>query len=127
MYETWGADADDWETRECSDDELIGVLYSVRSHPLTIFWSRVSTLGHLVCYYSTSEMVHQWALFILQDESSAESVAQNVLSIALALLLCLAVGNVVWRIVVVSWALLSAAVRYTTVALILLSIAAFLA
>ena len=127
MYETWGADADDWETRECSDDELIGVLYSVRSHPLTIFWSMVATLGHLACYYSTSEMVHQWALFILQDESSAESVAQNVLSIALALLLCLAVGKVVWRIVVVSWALLSAAVRYTTVALILLSIAAFLA
>ncbi|CAL8470045.1 g9587 [Coccomyxa elongata] len=89
MYETWGADLDDWEMRECSDDELIGVLYS--------------------------------------DESSAESVAQNVLSIALALLLCLAVGNVVWRIVVVSWALLSAAVRYTTVALILLSIAVFLA
>ncbi len=50
-----------------------------------------------------------------------------MLSIALALLLFLAAGNVVWRIVVVSWALLSAAVRYTTVALILLSIAVFLA
>ena len=39
MYETWGADLDDWETRECSDDELIGVLYSVSMrglHPFRI-------------------------------------------------------------------------------------------
>lgn len=34
MYETWGADLDDWEMRECSDDELIGVLYSVSGHEL---------------------------------------------------------------------------------------------
>lgn len=63
----------------------------------------------------------------MQDDSSPESVAQNVLAIALALLLCAAVGNVVWKIVVVSWALVSAAVRYVAVALILLSIAVFLA
>lgn len=36
MYETWGADTDDWETRECSDDELIGILYSVRRGSMTL-------------------------------------------------------------------------------------------
>ena len=57
---------------------------------------------------------HRYAklsLACMQDDSSTESVAQNVLAIALALLLFAAVGNVMWKIVVVSWALISAAVR----------------
>ncbi len=43
-----------------------------------------------------------------------------MLAIALALLLVAAVGNVIFKIVVVSWALFSAAVRYSAVALILI-------
>ncbi len=62
-----------------------------------------------------------------QDDSSPESAAQNVLAIALALLLAAAVGNLVWKVVIVSWALLSAAVRYVAVAFLLLAIAVFLA
>ncbi len=56
----------------------------------------------------------------MQDEGSAGTTAQNVLAIALALLLVAAVGNVIFKIVVVSWALFSAAVRYSAVALILI-------
>ena len=72
-------------------------------------------------------MMNGWGGVHDQDDSSPESVAQNVLAIALALLLAAAVGNVVWKIVVVSWALLSAAVRYVAVAFLLLAIAVFLA
>ena len=63
----------------------------------------------------------------MQDDTSAESVAQNVLAVALALLLSAAVANIMWKIVIVSWALVSAAVRYVAVALILVCIAVFLA
>ena len=56
----------------------------------------------------------------MQDEGSAGTTAQNVLAIALALLLVAAVSNVIFKIVVVSWALFSAAVRYSAVALILI-------
>jgi len=53
--------------------------------------------------------------------------AQNVLAIALALLLVAAVGNVIFKIVVVSWALFSAAVRYSAVALILICLGTLIA
>jgi hypothetical protein len=51
---------------------------------------------------------------------------QNVLAAALTLLLLAAATNVLWKVVVVSWALISAAVRYTVVAVLLLFIALFL-
>lgn len=63
----------------------------------------------------------------VQDDGSVGSTAQNVLAIALALLLVLAVGNVIVKIVVVSWALFSAAVRYSAVALILVCLGTLLA
>ena len=63
----------------------------------------------------------------VQDEGSVGSTAQNVLAIALALLLVLAVGNVIFKIVLVSWALFSAAVRYSAVALILICLGTLIA
>lgn len=64
---------------------------------------------------------------LVQDEGSAGTTAQNVLAIALALLLVAAVGNVIFKIVVVSWALFSAAVRYSAVALILICLGTLIA
>lgn len=63
----------------------------------------------------------------MQEEGGAGTTAQNVLAIALALLLVAAVGNVVFKIVLVSWALFSAAVRYSAVALILICMGTLLA
>ena len=62
----------------------------------------------------------------VQDEDSGESLAQNVLAAALTLLLLTAAGNVLWKVAAVSWALVAAAVRYTTVALLLVVVAVFL-
>ncbi len=61
-----------------------------------------------------------------QDEKSGESLVQNVLAAALTLLLLAAAANVLWKVAAVSWALVSAAVRYTVVAVLLLVIALFL-
>jgi len=58
-----------------------------------------------------------------QDDGSAETTAQNILAIALSLLLALALGSILWRVTVVSLALLSAAVRYSIVGVLLLVLA----
>ncbi|CAK0778942.1 hypothetical protein CVIRNUC_004669 [Coccomyxa viridis] len=73
--------------------------------------------------YEDSELID--ALYM--EEGGAGTTAQNVLAIALALLLVAAVGNVVFKIVLVSWALFSAAVRYSAVALILICMGTLLA
>ena len=49
-----------------------------------------------------------------------------MLAAALTLLLLAAAGNVLWKVAAVSWALSAAAVRYTTVALLLVAVAVFL-
>ena len=60
------------------------------------------------------------SVFSLQDDGSAETAAQNILAIALSLLLLLAFTSILWRIALVSWALISAAVRYSIVGVLLL-------
>lgn len=126
MYETWGAEADDWDTQEYTDDQLINALYDVSSawhpHPMPPN-KELQSVGLHAAGTHDSRTIFAHA----QDNSSPESVAQNVLAVTLALLLFLAVGNIVWKIVAVSWALVSAAVRYSTVAFILVCIAVFLA
>lgn len=62
----------------------------------------------------------------LQEPSNPEAIAQNVLAIALAAVLALAAGNVLWKLLIVCWALISAAARYSFVAVVLLVIAVFL-
>ena len=32
MYETWAAEVDDWDTQEYTDDQLVNILYTVRTH-----------------------------------------------------------------------------------------------
>jgi len=61
-----------------------------------------------------------------QEPTNPEAIAQNVLAVALAAVLTLAAGNVLWKILVVCWALISAAARYSVVAMVLLVIAVFL-
>lgn len=61
----------------------------------------------------------------LQEPSGPEAIAQNVLALALVSAMALAAGNVLFKLVVVSWALITAAVRYCFVALVLLVIAVF--
>ena len=56
----------------------------------------------------------------MQEDGSAETAAQNILAIALSLLLALAFTSILWRVALVSWALISAAVRYSVVAVLLL-------
>jgi hypothetical protein len=120
LYETWGAEADDWDTQEYTDDQLINVLYDVRLPRLHY----VATF--IVLQSPSPNGCARVSLAVPQDDKSPEALGQNVLALTLALLLCLAVGNVMWKIVAVSWALLSAAVRYSAVAFILLCIAAFI-
>jgi len=48
-----------------------------------------------------------------------------VLALALVAVLGLAAGNVLWKLAVVCWALITAAVRYCFVALALLVVAVF--
>ena len=88
---------------------------------MAISCPHIPAAAHAAC-----GQTYQQCSFALQDDTSAESVAQNVLAVALALLLCAALANIMWKIVIVSWALVSAAVRYVAVALILVSIAVFL-
>ena len=56
----------------------------------------------------------------VQEDGSTETAAQNILAITLTLLLVAATGSILWRIFLVSWALVSAAVRYSVVAVMLL-------
>lgn len=60
-----------------------------------------------------------------QEDGSAETAAQNILAIALTLVLALAAGSILWRLALVSWALFSAGVRYSVVAVLLLIMAMF--
>lgn len=62
----------------------------------------------------------------LQEPSGPEALAQNVLALALAAVLALAAGNVLWKLLSVCWALISAAARYSIVAIVLLVVAVFL-
>lgn len=62
----------------------------------------------------------------VQEPSGPEAIAQNVVALALAAVLALAAGNVLWKLVSVCWALISAAARYSFVAMVLLVIAVFL-
>jgi len=58
-----------------------------------------------------------------EEPSGPEVVAQNALALSLVAILALAAGNVVFKLVVVCWALVTAAVRYCFVATLLLAIA----
>lgn len=59
----------------------------------------------------------------MQEDGSAETAAQNILAIALVLVLSLAAGSILWRLALVSWALVAAGVRYSIVAVLLLLLA----
>jgi hypothetical protein len=55
-----------------------------------------------------------------------ESIAQNIVALALAAVLVLALGGVFWKLLVVCFALLGAAFRYSVIAVLLVVIAAYL-
>lgn len=59
-------------------------------------------------------------LLSVQEDGSPETAAQNILALTLAFLLTLAFGSILWRITIVSFALVSAAVRYSFVAILFL-------
>lgn len=66
-----------------------------------------------------------YALF--QGDATPEDLAQNALAVALSALLAWGVGSILWKLLIVSYALFAAATRYSFVALVLLVVVVFLA
>lgn len=107
IWNSWQDTAEDWETEKFTEEELVEILFDVRNTSSNIpYWSTKKT--------ATSTSLSP------QEDGSAETAAQNILAIALALLLCLAAGSVFWRLFLVSYALFSAAARYSVVAVLIL-------
>ena len=65
-------------------------------------------------------------LVVVQDKGSSEELTQGIVALALTGLIVAATTTILWRIVVVAWALVAAAIRYSIVAVFLILIAAFL-
>ena len=61
-----------------------------------------------------------------QDRGTSEELTQGIVAVALTGLIIAASTTILWRIFVVAWALVAAALRYSVVALFLILIAAFL-
>ncbi|KAK9852340.1 hypothetical protein WJX84_008246 [Apatococcus fuscideae] len=63
---------------------------------------------------------------VYQDRGTSEELTQGIVAVALTGLIIAASTTILWRIFVVAWALVAAALRYSVVALFLILIAAFL-
>ena len=63
----------------------------------------------------------------MQDDASPEALAQNALAVALSAVLVWGVGSILFKLAVVSYALLAAAIRYSFVALVLLVVVVYFA
>ncbi|KAK9822971.1 hypothetical protein WJX74_010100 [Apatococcus lobatus] len=63
---------------------------------------------------------------VYQDQGTSEELTQGIVALALTGLIVAATSTILWRILIVAWALVAAAVRYSIVAIFLILIAAFL-
>ena len=87
-------------------------------------WQMTAFLEYFFICICTSTKLKKAQRCNLQEDGSAETAAQNILAIALSLLLTLAFVSILWRVIIVSWALISAAVRYSVVAVLLVVLTA---
>lgn len=65
-------------------------------------------------------------LLALQEDGSPDSLSQSILALTLTIVLTAVVGNILLKTALVAWTLVGAAVRYSAVAFILVSVGIFL-
>lgn len=109
----WGQQEADWEDAPEEDNSLGEVWYEVRSY------------CSAPCLDSTKPCTPE--LPSLQGDATPEDLAQNALAVALSALLVWGVGSILWKLLVVGYALFAAAFRYSFVALVLIIVVIFLA